>query len=123
MWLSKQNTDTNQEMTASIGNVTISGDDIGVYTDMEHRGVTTFSPGGYFWRPRVGQNMLVIKCDEGNCISGTEMKNIPASMAVGEVYIKSESGASIWLKNNGDIAISGNVNIEGSLSVNGNSIA
>ena len=122
MWLSEKLGSTN-EPSAGIGEVTIAGETAAVYTDAEHRSLSVFSPGGYIWRPKVGDNVLVIKCG-GNemCVAGLDQSNGPAGMEAGEVYIKSNAGASIYLKNDGRIVLGGKVYIDGSLYLNGNAL-
>lgn len=107
------------EANADIGVVTIGGENTAVYTDAEHRGIKVCAPGGFFWRPRAGEEVLVIKSDAGeNCAVGVCGAVPPVSLMEGEVYIKTSSTA-IHLKNSGGISITGNVNVEGVLRVNG----
>lgn len=128
MWLSKQSVNSRPEERIYSGNVTLSGENTGVYTDAERREILLYTPGGYFWRPETEQNMIVIKNAEGeNCAVGTEMIGAPEGLQTGEVYIRSNGGAYIWLKGNGielagNLEITGQVNIKGSLTVNGNQI-
>ena len=127
MWLSKQTVSGRKEERIYTGDVTMSGEQVGVYTDTERRNVLVYAPAGYFWMPKANQNLLIIKNAEGeNCAIGAETGEFPAGMESGEVYIKSE-GAYIWIKNKeiemgGDIHMSGRVNITGSLTVNGTQI-
>ena len=129
MWLSKQNVNLQENQSADIGDVTISGSRLGIYTDMEQRNVPLYAPGGYFWRPKVGQKILVIKKDDTVlCATGTEVTDLPSNLAGGEICLKADGAASIFIKNNGSLILSGNmtlkgnVNIEGSLSINGTPI-
>ena len=120
MWLSKQNVNIQGSSAVDVGTVTIPGNSLGVYTDMEQRGVPLYSPGGYFWRPKLGQDLLVIKCgDGGTCAAGTKNAGAPSALASGEVYIRSDGGTSIWLKNSGDIILSGNITVQGNMNVKG----
>ena len=123
MWLSKQMTDTPENTASQVGRVTIGGDTGAVYTDSEKRNVVLFTPGGYVWRPSAGQDVMVMKTADGtNGAVGCLSEDIPAGFETGEVYIKSKTGASVWLKNDGRITLSGRVDIDGSLFINGNEI-
>ncbi len=123
MWLSKRAANREEAHFADSGMVTISGDNPGVYTRLEKRGLMVYAPGGYIWRPRTGDEMLILKCDDDNSIVlGEPLLSYPEEMKSGEVYIKSENGASLMLKNDGSIQISGAVDIQGSLTVNGNEV-
>ena len=122
MWLSKQTVNRNNENAAEIGTVTIEGNTLGVYMGSEHRDVSIASPGGYFWRPKVGANVLVIKTgDNERCAAGV-LQNESVDLQTGEVYIKSENGGSIYLQNDGTITLKGKICIEGDLLINGNEI-
>lgn len=117
MWLSKRTAAKTAEAAAEVGAVTIEGEKLSAYTNMEHRGIKVYSPGGYFWQPKVEEKLLIIKCGDGEmCAVGEEPEN--AVVEQGEVMIKSDK-ASIHLKKDGQIMIKGNVFIDGSLFVNG----
>lgn len=108
---------------ASIGQVTIGGTMTGVYTDGEKRNSTFFSPGGYYWLPKRGQNMIVIKSEDGEiCCMDREVTKVPVDMQEGEVYIVSSGKASLHLKNDGTIHISGDISVDGRMLVNGTEI-
>lgn len=119
MWLSKKTLTPTQRDEAALGRVTVGGSEPGVYTQGERRGVKLFAPKGFIWKPKTGQRLFVAELPDGCAVAlGAEMENIPVGMMPGEVYIKSE-GASVLLENDGSITISGNVNVEGSLCING----
>ncbi len=124
MWLSKQNAGLHEEIPAEVGSVTMSEPDIAVYTDTERRKVPMYGPGGYRWRPKTGENVLVIKTGDENCAVGTETS--AGNIGAGEICIESDGNAKIFLKNNGAVEISassiilkGYVNVEGGFFVNG----
>ena len=119
MWLSKRSAEVPGERSAQMGGVTIGGGNVAVYTDMEQRGLELLSPGGYMWRPKVGQDVLVIKCGGESVIAGARQSETPSEFMAGEVYIKSDGGAAVYLKNDGTIAFSGDAVINGTLSVQG----
>lgn len=126
MWISERmaRTKTESEGCAGIAEITISGASAAAYSDGESRNLPVVSAGGVLWRPAVGQKVLVIECGDGaRVVAGAVQAGLPAGMANGEVYVKSASGASIYLKNSGDIIISGNVDITGTLTVGGVPVA
>ncbi|MGM9521828.1 MAG: hypothetical protein ACI3VB_05045 [Oscillospiraceae bacterium] len=123
MWLSKKAAEKNSSGIADIGSVTIGGESVGVFASGERRGLRVCAPGGYFWRPKASGEMLIIKCDDGSEVAaGAPCCGYPDGMQNGEVYIKSDGGAALWLKNDGSAVIFGAVQIIGGLSVNGNEI-
>ena len=71
-----------------------------------------FVPGGYAWRPRAGETVLVIKAGDAVCVTGTE-SGAETDLAAGEVKIFSAGGASILLKNDGTVEISGTLTVNG----------
>ena len=107
---------------AGVGQVTVGGGRTAVFTDYERRNATFFAPGGYFWVPKVGQSMMVIKNGEHEvCCLDREVTQLPQGLEEGEVHICS-GGASITLKNDGRILVSGEIHLDGRLVVNGNEI-
>ena len=113
MWLSQKLTQKAEEReTAQFAVATIGGAEIGVSAGGERRNVPLFSPGGYTWRPRAGETVLVIKAGEKVCVAGTESK-ADKDRAAGEVEIASVGGASIRLKNDGTVEISGTLTVNG----------
>ena len=124
MWLSKKTAVNQENTTPDIGRVTIAGSDLGVYAKSERRKVRLFAPKGYFWKPARDQKLLVIDLQDGSRAAiAMEAADIPHSLQPGEVYISSDFESAIYLKKDGNISIVGDVNIEGSLSVNGITIA
>ena len=120
MWLSHRMA-MQRVSAAEVGAVTIGGEASAVMTDSEHRDLAVFSPGGYFWRPKVGENVLVIKCGENEmCILG-ENAGDELELEPGEVYIKSDA-ASVHVRNDGSIRLAGRIEIDGGLYLNGNEI-
>lgn len=74
MWTSNRKVDArNQEPPGDVGVVTLGGDPAGVYLGGERRWVSVYAPGGYQWRPGVGQQVLVLKAgdqQESPCLVG-----------------------------------------------------
>ena len=105
---------------ADIGSVTIGGDSVAVLTEGEMRRLAIAAPGGYVWRPSAGDSVLVLKTSDGESLAVGALRNeSPEGMENGEVYIISKGGAAIRLKNSGKIELLGEVEIQGSLSING----
>ena len=121
MWLGKQSAERMAQSQPDVGLVTISGDEAGVYTNLERRKVTSYAPGGYFWLPQEGENMLFVRTMHGeDCIAGAEQTARPPQLQPGEVMVRSKDDAAhLWLRNNGTIEIKGNVSVAGSVSVSG----
>ncbi len=78
MWTSERNgKQPVREAPAEMGTVTLGGDPAGVSMGGERRWLPVFTPGGYCWRPTVGDKVLVLKAGsqgETPCILGTEQK-------------------------------------------------
>ena len=125
MWLSKklaQNSGTSAG-SADLGDVTISAGAPSMVVDSEVRGVRLIAPGGYAWRPKAGETILVLKDSGGQSFAlGPPMDEASDDIAPGEVVLKSDEGSFIRLRSNGDIVLCGNVRIEGELTVNGTSL-
>ena len=113
---------------AQVGKTTVAGGNAAVFTDGEYRGVRVFSPGGYVWRPAVGDDVLVLKTPDGTYALGAETVGAPEDMQPGDVFVRAASGASVYLKTDGtvlvsgDVSVRGRVDIEGSLYINGTEI-
>ena len=120
MWLSEKAAVRAAGDAAFIGTVTIGGGNAGVDRDGEMRNLKTIAPGGFSWRPRAGQDVLVLKCGgEGEYIAGVvQSGEEPES---GEVVIGS-GPAKIRIRPNGTIELTGIVSITGALVVNGTTV-
>ena len=121
MWISKKMSEASHrgEPYAGLGQITIGGEETGVMTESEQRNIPVISPGGFVWRPKTGQDVLIIQTDDGGkFITGALYQGDGEALQDGEAAIYSE-GASIIMRNNGLISISGNLNLEGKLSVSG----
>ena len=65
MWLSKRIVQETPEFEpATLGTVSIGGEDAAVVTDGEKRNARVISPGGYCWQPSASDSVLVIKRTE-----------------------------------------------------------
>ena len=97
MWISEREwrRAVQARAAALAGEVTLAGDPAGVYLDGERRALPVFGPGGYVWRPAVGQQVLVLKAGERGeapCVAGAEC-GAQWALEPGEVLIHSGSAA------------------------------
>ena len=116
MWLSERERRRVEERRAAalVGQVTLGGDPAGVYLDGERRDLPVFGPGGYVWRPGLGQQVLVLKAGEQGeapCVAGAECGG-QWTLEPGEVLIHSGE-ASIRLKADGTVAVTGRMTVNG----------
>lgn len=116
MWLSEQVMRRHVEPDpATIGTVSIGGEDGAVVTDGEKRKSKVISPGGYCWQPDAKDEVLVVKGNE-LYVQGM-LQKCPVALAPGEVLIYAGS-TQILVKASG-VEITGNVKIEGEARVAG----
>ena len=116
MWLSKQTKPGVSAPGADLGVTSISGESAGVVTRGEVRALPVYGPGGYAWRPAVGETVLVIKGGTGgeeSCVA-----DAPAGLRPGEVYIHAKGG-SVYLKNDGTVELQGSIVLTGQVKING----
>lgn len=106
MWISDRRRGQQEgEEPVQIGQVTIPGDPACVWMGSERRDAPLFGPGGYVWRPNLGDEVLVLKTGEGFCVAG--VRNSGAYLAPGEVAILGQNNTQILLRSNGVIQMSG----------------
>ena len=115
MWLSKQlslQRAAEQEGTAAdMGVTTIGGGSAAVMARGEQRELEGFSPGGLI-KGGVG-------CQERCVVAADTAPHTPEGMVPGELFLYSTGGASIYLRADGSIAVTGPVAVEGDLRVTG----
>lgn len=100
------------EPTAEMGTVTLGGDPAGVNLGGERRWLPVFAPGGYRWRPTVGDKVLVLKTGsqgENPCILGLEQDL--GELGPGEVRLQGMDSALQLSK--GQVELTGQVRING----------
>lgn len=122
MWMARQQgQELLQESAADCGQVTVDGPELAVALAGERRQVGRWLPGGYHWSPRRGDTVLVVKSGaEGSpCLVGTLDE---AALEPGEVVLSTVQGTGIHLKPDGRILLRGTVEIEGTLTVNGQEV-
>lgn len=101
------------------GEVTLSEEVTGVYLDGERRQLTVSSPGGYHWKPGVGEQVLVVNSNQGDKmvhIIASEREEEPDRLEPlpvldpGDVCVTSDGLGRIHLTNN-QVRIQGNIYI------------
>lgn len=113
MWLSKQmKTRSRASGGASLGTVSVADPMPAVLTDGEARRLQLLAPGGYCWRPTVGEAVLVLKDGGGTpCVLSVASQS-PVELQPGEVCLHA-GGASIHLDRSGAIHLTGTVYLNG----------
>lgn len=123
MWLSQQTKPPLPTSDADLGVTTIAGTSVGVMTRGEVRSLPIYGPGGYIWMPESGAEVLVVKGGPGgeeHCVAGMRQQEPPRGMKPGEIRIQGPSGSFVYLRQNGDIELTGRqISIQGALFING----
>ena len=119
MWIGKEMaraTRPREDSTAvDLGITTIGGTSVAAETRGEDRDLPVYGPGGYFWQPKAGDQVLVIKggvSGDEQCVAGTAQVEPPEDMEPGDICL-SNGAASIYLH------ASGRIDIDGTLYING----
>lgn len=123
MWISQnialRQRAASEAAAADMGVTTIGGGSASVLTRGEQRNLEVFAPGGIVWQPRAGDTVLVIKGGTGSqeqCITASNTAgHAPEGMSPGELYLYSSGGASVYLRSDGSIDITGKLRINGQL--------
>ena len=119
MWLSEKAASGGGEAeTAEIGVVTISGDKPSVMLGGEKRNVELLVFPGLSWKPAAGEQVLVLRAGDEYFVCGAPGAEGSSGLAAGEIRLKSR-GASVTVRNGGDIELRGDVNVVGKLLING----
>ena len=121
MWISQnialRQRQASEAAPADIGTTTIGGGNASVLTRGEQRSLEVFAPGGVVWQPLAGDTVLVIKGGtnaQEQCVAAADTSgHAPAGMTPGELYLYSTGGASIYLRADGSIDITGKLRING----------
>lgn len=115
MWTAKQTKMTeNRSAAAQMGVVTAGGQRSDVYLGSQRCRLPVMAPGGYRWRPKAGEQVLVLKMGaqgEGDCVLARQEES-GAELRPGEVELYAP-GCSLKLTQDGQ------VDVRGSLCVNG----
>ena len=115
MWISRRAwPESKREALAEGGEVTLE-ENVGVYAEGERRSLPVYGPGGYRWRPAMGEQVLVLKLGQDGeqpCVAGSAVDL--DSINVGDVELYTE-GARIRLSKDGRVDIDGKIYINGKL--------
>lgn len=120
MWLSEQRKKRPARSAGEIGDVTLAEDTLAVELESERRGMEVYAPGGYRWRPAVGQQVLVLKAEGEPKVVGVPVDG--AGLAPGETALEN-GGAWIRLGADGGIRLGPQVQVEGSLYIDGQELS
>lgn len=88
------------EVTNNVGGITVQA--VGQYSNMP-----IAAPWGITYLPPKGAKVLVLESEEMTLCTGAVMET--TALAAGELMLCSAGGASIHLKNNGEVVINGQV--------------
>ena len=115
MWISQQGRSAGrQEHDARMGVVTAQGERVGVYADGCQQQLPVAAPGGYRWKPKNGQQVLVLKTG-----ANAEAACIVAGQDVGENGLKPGEvevfgpGCCVKLDEYGQVQLNGAVLVNG----------
>lgn len=115
MWISNQSKKAGAAgHNARMGVVTAGGEQAGVYVDAERRWLPVLAPGGYRWRPKAGEQVLVLKTGadgESACILARQ-EDETADLQPGEVELTGP-GCAVRLGGAGQVALTGTVTVNG----------
>lgn len=115
MWIAKQSKRaTGRGRHAQMGVVTAQGEQVGVYADGYQQLLPVAAPGGYRWRPKNGQRVLVMKSGadgEAACILA-QQEETDAQLRPGEAELYAD-GCSVKLKADGKLELNGTVLVNG----------
>lgn len=118
MWLSQKAAlgSREAEPDAEVGVVTAGGTRPSVMLGDEKRALEIAAPGGVFWAPAAGEQVVVTRCGDERFVSGA-LRAAPL-LGPGEVYV-SGGDSSVYLRADGSIELRGTVNVAGTLLLNG----
>ena len=107
MWISKEICENKKDSNkADIGDVSsVVGDKVTVQGKQEYREIPLSLPFGIVAVPKVGSKAVVTPTESGFACSGIIPENM--DLEPGEIMFYSGGGASIVLKNNGQVLING----------------
>lgn len=91
---------------ATVAQVSFSeGSGFGAVSAAEHRDIPVFAPRGVAYRPCEGDNLLLVSADGVPVCTG--VLSAADGIGIGELRLSSAGGASVHLKNNGEIVLNG----------------
>lgn len=108
MWLSKSRASAPaEEASAQLGTVSMAAQTVAAVSDTEYRELRLLAPGGYAWRPKVSDQVLILK----DTVLGAQGQ-CPVTLQPGEACIFSEN-CYIHLTRDGSIRLVGKIYING----------
>ena len=124
MWTSNRMVEgRTQEAAADQGVVTLGGDPAAVYLGGERRWVSLYSPGGYQWRPKAGDKVLVVKAGDHRelpCLVGKRPDALSEEDELPPGSVRIHSGTGVVLLDEDGLTLKGDeVALEGDIYVNG----
>ena len=121
MWLSEKAALGARESGpgAELGTVTAGGGRPSVMLAGERRRLEVVSPGGVFWAPVQGEQVMVTHCGDEEFVSGA-LRASP-ELLPGEVCVKTGMGC-VRVYADGKIELEGTVDVKGTLLLNGRNI-
>ncbi len=127
MWTSNRKREgLSQECAADQGIVTLGGDPAAVYLGGERRWVSLYTPGGYQWRPKAGDKVLVVKAGDHReipCLVGKRPDELSEEDELPPGSVRIHSGTGVVLLNEEGLTLQGDeVALEGDITVNGQSL-
>ncbi|MEG1179135.1 MAG: hypothetical protein RSD42_01850 [Oscillospiraceae bacterium] len=106
MWITKQLTQRENSTAATSAQVTLSdSNEVCTAGSSENRYVSVYAPYGIETRPPIGAQVLLLESEDGIACAGVLCH--AQQIQEGEIRLFSKGGASIVLKNSGDITLNG----------------
>ena len=127
MWTSNRKREgLSQECAADQGIVTLGGDPAAVYLGGERRWVSLYTPGGYQWRPKAGDKVLVVKAGDHReipCLVVKRPDEVSEEDELPPGSVRIHSGTGVVLLDEEGLTLQGDeVALEGDITVNGQSL-
>ena len=124
MWTSNRKLEGRvEECAADQGVVTLGGDPAAVYLGGERRWVSLYTPGGYQWRPKAGDKVLVVKAGDHReipCLVGKRPDELSEEDELPPGSVRIHSGTGVVLLDEEGLTLQGDeVALEGDIYVNG----
>ena len=101
----------------------LGGDPAAVYLGGERRWVSLYTPGGYQWRPKAGDKVLVVKAGDHRelpCLVGKRPDALSEEDELPPGSVRIHSGTGVVLLDEDGLTLKGDeVALEGDIYVNG----
>lgn len=110
MWLSKRFNLPELPIAETAVVTSANGTKTEATSNMCAKDISTYAPYGYSYAVPFGQEILLINDENGSKGAGIKMSTDEV-LSNGEIMIKSLGGASICLKNNGDVVINNSLTV------------